>query len=371
MPHAEDRGARAGPFQPWNEREGSNLRLDVWLWVGSAAAVLLTVLVESLVDSFSDRNASLPFVLGLLTIGMWHGALDSVEVVGQTRWIQSIKRLAWYLLLIAAAAGTLFLVPVFAISGFLLLTMVHFGAEDTEFLIRQKRDTSKIPYRFHDRALSGLAALGFARGLQVIGVTVAAHAHESGDFFRRVERVIGREATRFPWEYNSIASLILLASVAFTAVAAITLWHRRDVLRVWAAESVILVIAAIALNPEFFVGLYLLVWHAPRHLVMRFGDDASDQPGTESKRSAAFYSLLFLLPAWAAVGCLVWIGGEALERGIVRRESFHAVSFFAGLSAATVAVYVVVTLPHHLLQHGALIEPTARDRRASASPSRP
>jgi Brp/Blh family beta-carotene 15,15'-monooxygenase len=343
-------------------RQKSTGQGAVWLWRGSAAALLIATLAEGVFGSFSDRYAAVPFVLGLLTVGMWHGALDSVEVIGRPRWSSAIKYLVWYLVLMGVAAAALLGFSAVAITAFLLLTMVHFGAEDTEFLLAQRARASGDVFRSGSRgdrrAFSHAVVLSFARGLQAIVLPLVVHSQASGDFFRRVQHAIGRQRTRFPWEHERIASLLLLALLALTLFAVMVLWRHRQLLRLWVAESALVSLGAVMLNPEFFVGLYLLAWHAPRHLLVRFegGTGGGAARPAASPRSDLLYSLLFLVPAWAAVGGLVWTRGDALTGWIARQEPFHAVPLFASLSAATVAVYVVVTLPHHLLQHGGWVK---------------
>lgn len=316
--------------------------------------VSLAAAAEWLVHPFSDRYAAVPFVLGLLTLGMWHGAIDSVDIFGQSRWRRVVGSLAKYFFVIVAATVALFWIPFAAINVFLLLTVVHFGSEDTSFLSGPADGASASGPVRPRSSQAEKWSLRLARGLLVIGLPLIMHPQRSADFFRRVQQVIGANPGRFPWE-NSIFSVpLLVVLLAATVASAVALRNHRHVLRLWCLESLALVAAAVALNPEFFVGLYLLIWHAPRHLVTRFGKKhaANDGRNPVSIAKVAAQPLLFLLPTWAAVAILASVRGDEILPWISRSEAFHATPLLAMISAATVAVYAIVTPPHLLLSCG-------------------
>jgi hypothetical protein len=57
-----------------------------------------------------------------------------------------------------------------------------------------------------------------------------------------------------------------------------------------------------------------------------------------------------LLPAWIAAAGLMWFRGQRVVEWVLSQERFDAVPWIAAASAITVAIYIVVTPPHHLLQ---------------------
>jgi Brp/Blh family beta-carotene 15,15'-monooxygenase len=328
------------------------------LRIFGVAAFGLAFLTEALRSSLIDAFAGLPFVLGLLTIGMWHGALDSADLARRSRLSAKLRGFAAYLLLMLVVACMLYAASKLVISLFLVLTLIHFGEEDVDFLRRwttRGNDVDLSRSRWTKVAVA-------ARGAIVVGLPLAFHPAASADFFRRVQQLIGVTPGPFPWEHNAFRFALGLLACLMTAAVAAIIWNQTRLFRRWVGETILLVVAAWSFHPEFFVGLYLLAWHAIRHLLVRRSfsdqDQAAQDPAEKRERPRGtvvtpwLWSLLFFVPAVVTVCVVGWLRTESVAEWMVENEPVRGAPLLATLSAATVAAYIVVTLPHHLLEHG-------------------
>jgi len=335
---------------------------------------MLLLVSLAMVDAFSYRFssplASVPMLIGLTTIGMGHGALDSELIFRKRPLRESIRLFLSYMTVMVFAGLCLWWIPEFTLVCFLGLTLIHFGKEESESVRAQScRAPDSIVRLFR-----------ISHGWLVIVLPLLVHPTESGNFFRRVERMIGQIPSRQIWESDIASAVLMTTSVVVLGLTATRLWAYCEWWTQWIIESAVIAFAAVQLHPEFFIGLYLLVWHAPTHLLGRYDDDRNNRDAASSSppigdRVAGIGrtivgSLPFLAPAWLAVALLVWIdpatgstpsnlvprpsapaatGTLPFDLAIIDRET---TAWLTRLSAATVAVYVVVTPPHHLLQCG-------------------
>ncbi len=356
---AASRATRAAGLTCGNARLRSNRSAVApfawWLWGIGGGSLLLAAFVDSFFSSFSDRYAAVPFFVGLLTIGMWHGAFDSDDLLARKRWIDSLKGYGKYILVMVCAAAVFWFAPVPTIVAFLLLTAAHFGQEDWDFIRDVGTGGNGSPGGGRSSSATGIRILtpslpALIRGLLVIGVPLVVHPNQTADFFRRVQLLVTAKPTAIPWQSATVSTafwvMLGLAMLALILREGIDRYR----MRIWFGESAVLAVAALTLNPEFFVGAYLLVWHAPRHLFGRFGPARRSNRATPSVMRSVFNSLIYLLPAWAAAAGLMLLRGERLIGWVVSHEDFHAVPWIAAVSAITVAIYIVVTPPHHLMQ---------------------
>lgn len=332
-----------------------------------AIGVLFTIsVVETFYFPLSRSFSSIPMLVGLVTIGMGHGAFDSELIFGGGRRSESIWLFLRYTGVMLLAALGFWFFPVLAIVAFLLFAMIHFGKEDSESNFNpvwradtevcRREPTNAWP---QEQTATGkmIRSLRLSHGWLVIAVPLAASPIESAEFFRRVEWSVGHAATRFPWEIAIAGPILVITTAVILAMTMVNLWPQRSRLRRWAIEFAVIAFAAISLHPEFFIGLYLLAWHAPKHILDLRTGRAMNRRGVDDQRSIGimrgiFGSLPFLLPAWVAVGALAWGGGGDVPDVTAAGIRSPGGTWMAKVSAATVAVYIVVTLPHHLMQCG-------------------
>jgi Brp/Blh family beta-carotene 15,15'-monooxygenase len=337
-------------------------------WVGFVSIGVLFSL--SIVDVFyfpvSRPLASVPMLIGLVSIGMGHGAFDSELIFSGKGRSESIWLFVRYTTVMVQAALVLGFFPVVAIISFLLLALIHFGKEDSESFLSPvtRADVGVQRREIMDHFSAGRASidktirwLRLSHGCLVIALPLAVHPRESAEFFRRVELIVGHAPTRFPWEFAMAGPILAMTTAVVIAITAVRLWPHRSRWQRWTIESTVIAFAAVSLHPEFFIGLYLLAWHAPKHLLdlrTRHGaqENGSHRNGAKGIIRNIFGSLPFLLPAWFAVVALVWSGGGGMQGFADVGSRSLWMDWVAKVSAATVAVYIVVTLPHHLMQCG-------------------
>ncbi len=337
--------------------------MTVQRWVGFVSIGMLFSL--SIVDVFyfpvSRPLASVPMFIGLVSIGMGHGAFDSELIFSGKGRSESIRLFLRYTNVMVLAALVLGFFPVVAIVSFLLLALIHFGKEDSESFLSpvSRTDVGVRRRETMDRFSTGRASadktirsLRLSHGCLVIALPLAVHPNEAAGFFRRVELIVGHTPTRFPWEFAMAGSILAITTAVVIAMTAVRLWPHHSRLRRWTIESIVIAFAAVSLHPEFFIGLYLLAWHSPKHLLDLRTRHGAKGNGAKGIVRNIFGSLPFLLPAWLAVVALVWSDGGDMQGFADAGFRSLGMAWVAKVSAATVAVYIVVTLPHHLMQCG-------------------
>jgi len=295
---------------------GWGLPADAVRWLGVVAVAAATV-AEFAAPGWSTRWASWPLAVGVLTIGMSHGAVDfHLLRAAPDRWRQGLV----YGIALIGAAGWWLLSPSSAVVAFLLLSAWHFGREYAEHAAPPgSRPT---------------AVVGGSHGGLVLGLPLLVHPGASADFFARVAAIgFVERSAGLGLAAPSFARLgaVLVAG----AVACLALMLRASPVDRWKRLADVAVIGAggALLHPEFFIGWYLLVWHAPSHYAQ-----LSRAGGFRSLRSLWLDTTVFFLPA---VGAVVGLAAAAWAR--------FAVEPVAAISGSAVLVYLVVTPPHELL----------------------
>ena len=312
--------------------------------IGLAAALTIPIPI------YSDRFAAIPLVVGGLTVGMSHGAADwfLIRHKSGNLHVHVWGRLIAYMTIMAAMIAWWLIHSVSVLVAFLLLTMVHFGSEEADHW--QAREP--LLNKRRDRWL-----LMLGHGLLAIILPILWHPSESEAFLSRVLAVGFSDPEA---AYGLIPDSIAIRCAVAIAAVGCFLWIFYELAGVrtespkrngprfcsmagrlfewrrpanWTAQTAVLAIAGYLLNPEFFIGLYLLVWHAPRHYVNLIHTSLRE-------RSVLWRdTMVFQIPAVAVVIVLAWTG-------------FHSSDLTAltATSAAVVLTYLVVTPPHHLLQ---------------------
>jgi Brp/Blh family beta-carotene 15,15'-monooxygenase len=199
---------------------------------------------------------------------------------------------------------------------FLLLTVFHFGMADATAVLAD--DDGPV-------ARWGLV---LGRGLLLLSTAFAAHPQEAWEPFARIGAALSPSAS--PWQ-PGIAVLRDLAAVgvaagaalaACSAVARIRAGHPREAALDLAEHALVATLAAAA-DPLFAVGCFFLGVHAFRH-----------SRRLACTRRVHVASLPLMWPTAACLAVLCWLIGGADART---------------LADASIAFYMITTLPHHLL----------------------
>ena len=309
-------------------------RLFPWAMLASAATL----------GMFAPASTALaapwPFAIALVLFGMPHGAADWAVASSLSKRLGLASRLAGftgYLVLMAMSLALIALQPSAAALLFLALTMFHFGMADATAL--QADDDGPV-------ARWGLA---LGRGMLLLATAFAMHPAQAWAPFEQIGQALSPWAsTAWQPEIDSLRRFAVMGvavggGLALAgAIARIRVGHRRAAALDLAEHALVVAMAATA-DPLFAVGCYFLGVHAFRHtrrLACTWVVVAHDPP-TSSDSSIAQRILrihrLSLPLMWPTALCFVplcWLlGGPTLQ----------------GLTVASIAFYMITTLPHHLL----------------------
>jgi len=357
---------------PRPRREGALLS---WLFFGTAGSL-------SWLSGLDHAAPWLPFLLSIVVVGLPHGAADWLLVAPASRR-SALRSFLLYTLAGGVIGIAAWLFPTAIVLGFLALSVVHFGLAD-------ERDLRSFESR--PRRPTALRFGGVARIATFLLLVCALHPAEVAGLFLRVERLLGHEggdpvlqwtlATVSPFALAASAGawLVSLGGVGVYRFRAGVAARRERRFEVEAGEGVLLLGAAVLLEPIFAVGLYFLCWHAWRHCHLvaerlaagrlaagrltagrREDDSVKKGPigrfGTSGKGRRWLRNLVYLhlrswplfLPVLPLMAALVAVHG-----------SFGSPMDWV---AAFLVVCILFTLPHHCIVERRLVAP---ERRSSA-----
>ena len=300
-------------------------------WCALGAATLLGLLAPG----WTATAASWPFVIALVLFGMPHGAADWVvaaRLAGRDTLGARLAGFTGYLLMMAACTGFMMWQPGVAALLFLLLTVFHFGMADATAV--------------HADADGPLARWGLVmgRGLLLLSTAFATHPEAAWAPFAQIASVFCRGT---PWMPDLVALQALaklgVASGALlagcSAFARARRGHTRNAALDLAEHALVLAMASLA-DPLFAVGCFFLGVHAFRHsrrlACTRTILEPPAAPRDLLARLARVHALSLPL-MWPTALCLApicWMLG-----GLGMHE----------LAVASIAFYMITTLPHHLL----------------------
>lgn len=350
-----------GPLAPAAEagRFLCGPRAVPWIMLTTAATL------GAVAPAFTATAAPWPFVAALLAFGMPHGAADwavAGRLSGRRGFLPRLLGFGGYLLLMAASLAALALQPGIAALLFLLLTVFHFGMADATAVGAD--DDGRV-------ARWGLV---FGRGLLLLATAFAAHPAEAWAPFARIGDALSPwAATAWRPDLGTLQRLALVGAIAggviacVGAAARVAAGHAHAAARDLAEHALVAVMASMA-DPLFAVGCYFLGVHAFRHsrrlastgCIME-GDGAPARPartvGTAEPlgRRLLRVHVLSLPLMWPTAACMValcWALGGGDARTV---------------ADASIAFYVITTLPHHLL---GLRLPRPDMRPAASGPAR-
>lgn len=315
------------------EAEAGRVRFGAraWPWIVLAAGATAGVLSPPL----TEAAAPWPFVIALLAFGMPHGAADwavAARLSGRTGLGARLRGFGGYLAMMAGSLALIAWQP--GLSGllFLLLTVFHFGMADAT-AVHADRDGRVARW--------GLVT---GRGLLLLATAFATHPEAAWAPFARIGNALS------PWAADAwqpdLALLQRLASVGVAAGAALALTsavarlragHGRDAALDLAEAALVVALAACA-DPLFAVGCYFFGVHAFRHS-RRLACTQLMMGGARrglAQRLVRVHELSLPL-MWLTALCLVplclMLGGFGPR----------------AIAEASIAFYMITTLPHHLL----------------------
>ncbi len=286
--------------------------LSLWLL---GAVGLLALVPEALTGPVTWAVLA----IGLL-VGLPHGAVD--HLVPEWTLGRELPRSIFVLIVVAyvtvaaLAFGLLLAQPVLAASLFLVVSILHFGAGDVEFLEVSGR------LRSWQRPIAVLAF-----GLTPVALPIAVHAEQA----RPV--LVGLAPELVVLTAPTVRTTALLVTVALVAVTAwsVTVQGR---LRI-ALDLAVLCVAFVLAPPLLAFAAYFGGWHAARHIARLLALDprnAADLAIGRTGRPLLRFARSALLPTVASVVVLLglWWGAGGVE----------------GLVAAHLGLLVALTMPH-------------------------
>ena len=241
-----------------------------------AWATLLAVLIFArLFPAVAARWQFAPFLLGLVFLGLPHGALDHLAPL----FLRHHRLTARYLLrfvlgygvLVAAYLGFWRVWPGTALAVFLLLSWLHWGQGDAYFLTAFERCLAP-------RSVSGRLLVWLVRGGLPILLPILAFPQT---FALVAGGILG-------W-YDGSGGGLLDAQSRIAGIAALAVLTAAYLWQSWRAKregfwrdagEIALLLAYFSLVPPILaVGVYFCVWHSARHLArLMLRDEANVAP---------------------------------------------------------------------------------------------
>jgi Brp/Blh family beta-carotene 15,15'-monooxygenase len=309
----------------------SGARCVPWVVLTTAAALSLFS------PDVTAYIAAWPFVVALVLMGMPHGAADwavAARLRHRSGFIQQSLGFVPYLLMMLACLAALLLAPGISALAFLAMTVFHFGMADSTAL---RAD--------HDGAAARWT-LVTSRGLLLLATAFAAHPEAAWEPFGRIATAMSPWHLT-TWQPNLTAlqgwATLGSASGAVLALTSAALRTSRGHFREAIcdlSESALVVIIAMYGDPLFAVGIYFIGVHAFRHCRRlartRSVIEPPPQPAPFLQRMLRVHALsLPLMVATAAclIPLCIVLGGFDLR----------------SIAVASIAFYMISTLPHHLL----------------------
>ena len=279
-----------------------------------------------------------PFVIGMVFLGLPHGALDHLAPMLLLHRRLTPQYLALFVLGYAALV-LLYLVfwhlaPPAALAVFLLFSWLHWGQGDAYFL-------TVFDHQPRPRTSAGRFLIWAVRGGLPIVLPPLAHP---AAFAQVSAGILGWYGSRAEWALSPLVRGIGLAVVAVTLAAYLRQSWKLDkaAFRQDAGEIALLLVYFLFVPAILAVGVYFCVWHSARHIARLMLIDDGDQDalahgqiGRCLLRSAALALPMTLGALGFLVGLWWWQGETHLSVGSL-------VYLYLSLIAA-------LTFPHFLL----------------------
>lgn len=306
-------------------------------WFGCAVVIALQLVAPN-----AAKTAALyPLLLSTIFLGLPHGAFDHlVPLRLRLSWGRHPFWLSVYLLIYLLLAGLYLgfwlLSPALAFTGFLLLTVFHWGQGDLRFMelfLGRSRPTRR-----------GAWLTLIVRGGLPIALPVLAFPETAESLFRYAASGLGLGRATLglssPWLATPLAIGLGLALVGYV-LNAVRAAPDAAVLTLDIFELLLLTVLFTLVPAYLAVGIYFTLWHSPRHLARLLVLDAD--AGTEPLRARigrlAWDVLPLTLVALALLGGLYLVNAARTET----LEGFVAL-YLVLISSLTLPHTVVVAL---------------------------
>lgn len=251
------------PFQ-WAPLRATGNRSGLGLTRYATTAALLIGLIGWLMVALGwDQTfwALIPLVLSALFLGLPHGAIDHLVVLGLARRKLTLKNLllicGLYLGAVLAILLLWWLQPPVALTLFLLYTIYHWGKADLAFECLRGNGSAA-------ERTGGLAwAHLLLRGSLPIGLPFVAFPAETRTFINLCLEPFGQSLQMgAPWQ------ALIGAAVAALLVAEL-FYCRMKGLEAWTIglETLGLLVFFASVPPLLAIGLYFCGWHGLRHVL--------------------------------------------------------------------------------------------------------
>jgi len=286
---------------------------------------------------FTSSAAAWPFVIALLVFGMPHGAADwevAARLGGRDTFGRRLSGFINYLLMMAGCTASLMWQPAVATLLFLLLTVFHFGMADAT-AVHADRDGPVARW-----------CLVTGRGLLLLSTAFATHPDAAWAPFAEIGAAVSPWSSRAwtpdlsllqSWAAVGVAGGAVLA--ACSAAARVRCGHPHQAAMDLAEHALVAALATFA-DPLFAVGCFFLGVHAFRHTRRLACTRTVLEPPLAKDRllprliRVHAISLPLMWPTVLCLAPLCWLLG-----GFGPRE----------IAVASIAFYMITTLPHHLL----------------------
>jgi Brp/Blh family beta-carotene 15,15'-monooxygenase len=228
--------------------------------------LLITLLASWLNPSAVERYALYPLLLGVIILGLPHGALDHlVPARLGLAWGHRLVPLGVYLLAYVLVAGLYFglwlYVPLSAFTGFLVFTVLHWGHGDL-------RHMEIFFNRSYGQLWTRVVAL-LVRGCLPIVIPILAFPETAESLYRQAALGLAVQPENVILTTSIITNLltgILVIGLLLYIGISLHVSPNLDVLLAENLELVVLVLFFLYTPAYFSVGLYFIAWHSLRHL---------------------------------------------------------------------------------------------------------
>lgn len=312
--------------------------MRLWLTYPTWGTLLAVLLLSRLFPSASLRWQFVPFLLGMVFLGLPHGALDHLAPL----FLRRRRLTPRYLLLFVLGYGALValyllfwrLWPPAALTVFLLFSWLHWGQGDAYFLeVFEGRPTPKT---WVDRL-----TIWLVRG----GLPVALPALVFPQVFSQVAGgMLGWYGGSAGWLLDGRGRIVGL--IALAALTLFYLWQswraKKEGFRRDAGEIGLLLGFFSLVPPILAVGVYFCVWHSARHLARLMLLDAANCAALSRGELAKPLLRIVRQAAPMTLGALALLAALFWGHGRAHVTAGAFVYLYLSLIAA-------LTFPHFLL----------------------
>lgn len=316
-------------------------------WTLPTYGVLVAAaLLGLLAPAFVERIEWLPLLLSLPLLGMAHGAVDH-HVPGRLLRRPLARReiallIAAYSAVSLVMMGLWWISPLLALALFLIVAILHWGDGDLWFCER-------VNGRSAPRSVVSLTAFVLARGLLPIAVPLLADADDALPALQGLVDLFGYEGTLAIGASTRLASLAAVGIVVLIAMATSVLDNAgrpRRAMLVDVGELALLSAFVLVTPAVFAVGVYFLVWHAPRHVLRLMASQPDQRALLERGRDLAALIAFHREALLFTVVPLIGVAAIALVLAATGAPEIAAVSL-AAIAALTYPHAVVVAWMDH------------------------